>query len=249
MPTPRLYADLAWVWPFLSPPEDYEEEVATFRARFARHGVPDGGTVLHLGSGGGSIDYHLKRHYRVTGVDLSPAMLAHARGVNPEVEYLPGDIRDVRLGRTFDAVLLHDASAYLTTLPELRAAYETAAAHLAPGGVLVTPPEELRDRFEQHHVRSQTHAAGDISVTTVQVSFDPDPADTSFEETYVFLIRQGGRLTVETDTHLTALYHLDEVVAALRDAGFDPEVEHWELSDWPPGTYYPIVTARKRDKE
>ena len=249
MPTPRLYADLAWVWPFLSPPEDYEEEVATFRARFARCGVPDGGTVLHLGSGGGSIDYHLKRHYRVTGVDLSPAMLAHARGINPEVEYLHGDIRDARLGRTFDAVLLHDASGYLTTLPELRAAYETAAAHLGPGGVLVTPPEELRDRFEQHHVRSQTHAAGDVSVTTIEVSFDPDPADTSFEETFVFLIREGGKLTVESDTHLIALYHLDEVVATLRDAGFEPEVEHWELSDWPPGTYYPIVTARKLGKE
>jgi hypothetical protein len=39
------------------------------------------------------------------------------------------------------------------------------------------------------------------------------------------------------------------VVAALRDAGFEPEVEHWELSDWPPGTYYPIVTARKRGNE
>src|SRR3712207_9202645 len=98
--TPRLYGDLAFLWSLFSPPEEYVEEVETFRARLLRHGVPDGGAVLHLGSGGGSIDYHLKRHYRVTGVDLSPAMLAHARGVNPEVEYLHGDIRDARLGRT-----------------------------------------------------------------------------------------------------------------------------------------------------
>ena len=59
---PRLYTDLASLWPLVSPPEDYPEEVESFRERFQRHGVPDGAAVLHLGSGGGSIDYHLKRH-------------------------------------------------------------------------------------------------------------------------------------------------------------------------------------------
>jgi SAM-dependent methyltransferase len=228
--TPRLYDDLAWVWPFLSPPEDYTEEVATFRARFARHGVADGATILHLGSGGGSIDWHLKQHYRVTGVDLSPRMLAHAREVNPEVEYVLGDMREARLGRTFDAVLLHDAVAYMTTPADLRAAYATAAAHLAPGGVLVTLPEELREHFRQHRVEHQTHARGARSVTTVEVDFDPDPADTSFEATYVYLIREAGRpLRIETDTHVCGLYHLAEVLDALRSVGFDPVAEPWEL--------------------
>jgi SAM-dependent methyltransferase len=244
---PRLYADLAWVWPFVSPPEDYAEEVATFRARFRRHGVPDDDAVLHLGCGGGSIDWHLKRHYRVTGVDVSPGMLEHARSLNPEVEYLEGDIRDVRLGRTFGAVLLHDAVAYMTTPAELRAAYATAAAHLVPGGVLVTPPEELRSQFRQHRVRSATHARGERSVTTVEVDFDPDPSDTSFETTYMFLIRQEGQpLRVETDTHICGLYDLDEVLDALRNEGFEPRAEPWELSDLEPDEDLTLITALKR---
>ena len=102
-PTPRLYSDLASLWRVFSPPEDYIEEAATFRARFRRHGVPDDGTLLHLGSGGGSVDFHLKQHYRVTGVDISASMLAGARDLNPEVDYTLGDIRDVRLDLTFDA--------------------------------------------------------------------------------------------------------------------------------------------------
>ena len=244
---PRLYTDLAWVWPFVSPPEDYPEEVETFRARFGRHGVPDGAPVLHLGCGGGSIDWHLKRHYRVTGVDVSSGMLAHARSLNPEVEYLEGDMRDVRLGREFGAVLLHDAVAYMTTPADLRAAYTTAAAHLAPGGVLVTLPEELRSRFRQHRVQSETHARGDVSVTTVEVDYDPDPADTSFESTYMFLIRQPGRpLQIEIDTHLVGLYDVDQVLTVLREAGFDPRPEPWDL---PPelldGEEYTLVTAIK----
>ena len=235
--SPRLYADLAWIWPFVSPPEEYAEEVDTFRARFSRHGVPDGATVLHLGCGGGSIDWHLKRHYRVTGVDVSPGMLAHARSLNPEVEYLDGDIRDVRLGRSFGAVLLHDAVAYMTTPADLRAAYATAAAHLEPGGLLVTLPEELRSNFRQNRVQDETHARGNRSVTTIQVDYDPDPTDTWFETTFVFLIREIGQpLQVETDTHRVGLYHLDEVLAALRDAGFEPRAEPWELSvDVQPG--------------
>ena len=227
---PRLYADLAWVWPFVSPPDDYPEEVETFRARFRRHGVPDGSSVLHLGCGGGSIDWHLKRHYRVTGIDVSPGMLGHARGLNPEVEYLEGDIRDVRLGRTFGAILLHDAVAYMTTPADLRAAYATAAAHLSPGGVLVTPPEELRSRFRQHRVQGETHIRGERTVTTVQVDYDPDPTDTWFETTFVFLIRQAGRpLLMEHDTHVVGLYGLDEVMTALRDVGFEPRAEPWDL--------------------
>jgi trans-aconitate methyltransferase len=140
-------------------------------------------------------------------------MLAHARSVNPEVEYLEGDIRDVRLGRAFDAVLLHDAAAYMTTPADLRAAYATAAAHLEPGGVLVTLPEELRSHFRQHRVDSETRVRGDVSVTMIEVDYDPDPADTMCETTYVFLIRQPGQpLQVEVDTHLVGLYELDEVL-------------------------------------
>jgi hypothetical protein len=142
-------------------------------------------------------------------------MLAGARSLNPEVEYLAGDMRDVRLGRTFDAVLVHDAVAYMTTPAELRAAYATAAAHLGPGGVLVTAPEELRSRFRQHRVQSETHTRGNRTLTLVQVDYDPDPADTSFEATFVFLIRQAGQpLQIEIDHHVCGLYSVEEVLAS-----------------------------------
>jgi SAM-dependent methyltransferase len=243
MGTPRLYDELVWLWPFVSPPEHYPEEVATFRRRFQAHHVADGARVLHLGSGGGSIDCHLKQHYQVTGVDRSPAMIGHARAINPEVEYREGDLRSVRLGRRFAAVLLHDASAYLTTPADLRAAYETAAAHLEPGGVMVTLPEELRSRFQQHRSQVDTETRGGVSVTVLEVDYDPDPTDHVFEKTFVFLIRQDGRLQVEVDTHRMGLYHLEEMLSLMRDAGFDPAAEPWELSDLPPGVDYPLVTA------
>jgi len=217
--------------------------VASFHQRFAREGVPGKGTVLHLGSGGGSIDFHLKNHYRVTGVDRSAAMIEVARAHNPEVEYVEGDLRDVRLGRTFDAVLLHDASTYMTTPEDMLAAFRTSAAHLETGGVMIYLPEELRPRFEQHKTKVRTMGNAELSVTTLEVDFDPDPDDRWFETTFVFLIRRRGELEIVHDTHRMGLWEMGELMPMLRDAGFEPVVEPWELSDLEPDLDYPLVTA------
>jgi hypothetical protein len=145
-------------------------------------------------------------------------------------------------------VLLHDAVAYMTTPDDLRAAYATAAAHLRPGGVLVTLPEQLREHFHQHAVSGQTHTRGDRSVTTIEVDFDPDPTDTTCETTYIYVIREPGLPPqIETDMHVCGLYHLHEVMDALRSVGFDPVAEAWDLPpDMTDGEILTLITALKR---
>ena len=89
----RLYGDLAWLWPLIIPPADYlaeADEVATLLRRFGRREMR---RVLDLGCGGRHFDYGLKRHFGIVGVDLSEAVLALARELNPEVTYLRGDLR------------------------------------------------------------------------------------------------------------------------------------------------------------
>jgi SAM-dependent methyltransferase len=240
---PRLYGDLARLWPVFSPPEEYAEEVATFRARFTRLGVPDGGSILHLGSGGGSIDYHLKQWYRVTGVDLSGEMIAIARRLNPEVEYVRGDIRTVRLDRSFDAVLVHDAISYMTSVGELRAVYRTAGGHLRMNGVMLALPEELRERLARQEPTVETRVSGSTVLTVMETSYDPDPRDHSFESVYVFLIREGRELRVELDRHINGVFELDEFLEAIRSAGFSATAERWELSEWGDGPELPLIVA------
>ncbi|MFN0072650.1 MAG: hypothetical protein ACKVVP_14295 [Chloroflexota bacterium] len=43
-------------------------------------------------------------------------MLAQARRINHQAHYLVGYLRSTRLGRTFDAVLIQDAIAYIRTM-------------------------------------------------------------------------------------------------------------------------------------
>ena len=42
----------------------------------------------------------------MTLTDLSEAMIAQSRTLNPDLEHVQGDMRTLRLGRTFDAVFL-----------------------------------------------------------------------------------------------------------------------------------------------
>jgi len=121
VPPRRLYSDLASWWPLISAPEEYVEEAAS-AASLLRTANPPTRTVLELGSGGGNNAFHLKREFEMTLVDLSDEMLAVSRQLNPECNHLQGDMRKVRLGRSFDAVFVHDAIDYMITEVDLRRA-------------------------------------------------------------------------------------------------------------------------------
>ena len=126
-----MYSDLAPWFHLLTHPSDYEDEAAFVSRVVDDVGDGDSRTLLELGSGGGNNASHLKARFECTLTDLSPDMLALSRTLNPECEHLEGDMRTLRLGRTFDVVFIHDAISYLTTEEDLRAALETAAVHAA----------------------------------------------------------------------------------------------------------------------
>src|ERR1043166_8336607 len=100
----HMYGDLAEWFHLLTPPAEYLEEAAfasRILRRFASRPIR---TVLELGSGGGNNASHMKTEFDLTLVDLSPSMWELSKPLNPEGDHLIGDMRTVRLGRTFDAV-------------------------------------------------------------------------------------------------------------------------------------------------
>ena len=228
----------------MSPPEDYKQEARQFwqflrsgSRRPVRH-------VLHLGCGAGHVDSQLKRFVQITGVDLSPAMLRLARALNPEVRYRLGDMRSVRLGRRFDGVLISDAVAYMRTRRYLTRAFATAYRHLEPGGVLVTYGEHIKGKVEQNYTKAISGRKADTEVVFVENLYDPDTTDTTIEGTFVFLVRRGGRLSVETDHHVLGLFPESSWTRALREAGF--ELVHAKADPRaPPGDAMPWFVGRR----
>jgi ubiquinone/menaquinone biosynthesis C-methylase UbiE len=129
LPMQKLYEQLASWWPLLSSPDEYAEEAAFYARTLSAACELPPRTVLELGSGGGNNASHMKAQFSMVLVDRSPGMLAVSRALNPECEHVEGDMREVRLGRLFDAVFVHDAITYMTTSEDLQRALETAFVH------------------------------------------------------------------------------------------------------------------------
>ena len=134
---PSLYSTFADWFHLLTAPEEYAEEASVYTGMLKGLATPSPRTVLELGSGGGNNASHMKAHFELTLTDLSPQMLAVSRAINPECEHIQGDMRQLRLGRPFDAVFAHDALDYLLTLDDLARMAETAWAHCRPGGAVL----------------------------------------------------------------------------------------------------------------
>jgi SAM-dependent methyltransferase len=232
MTNERLYGDHAWTFPILSPLEGYLDETEYFIGLFRDKARIPLRSLLHLGCGAGQNDYVFKRHFQTTGVDRSEAMLEIARRLNPEVEYLSGDLRRVRLGRTFDAVAAVDSLDYLRSAADWRAAVGTAAAHLAPGGAFFFLLESTRETFLQNRTTVTRGRRDDIEIAFIQNDYDPDPADSEYEAAFVSLIRRSGKLEILTDRHVLGLFARAEIEGFLREAGF--EVEAREYMPGPP---------------
>ncbi len=241
----KMYDDLAEWWPLLSPPGDYEEEAAFYAA--ALEAACDGPMrrVLELGSGGGNNASHMKARFDMVLVEPSPGMLAVSRALNPECEHVQGDMRTVRLGRQFDAVFVHDAVCYMTSLEDVRQAIATAFEHCRPGGAVLFAPDHVTENFAQ----STDHGGEDAPTRALRYlewTWDPDPTDSTYTVDYVLVLREdNGPVRIEHDRHIEGLFARGAWMGALREAGFEPSVLPLTISGVEPGDHEVFVGSKK----
>jgi SAM-dependent methyltransferase len=221
---PKLYDKLASWWLLLSAPADYAEEAAFFRQVLTEACDPPPQTLVEFGSGGGNTASHLKAHFTITLVDLSPEMLAVSRALNPECEHFEGDMRTVRLGRLFDAAFVHDAIMYMTTEQDLRRAMETAFAHCRSGGVALFVPDHVRETFEAS-TQHGGHDGATRGLRYLEWTYDPDPNDNTYVVDFAYLLREAdGSIRVEHDRHVDGLFGREAWLRLLREVGFHPKI-------------------------
>jgi len=206
--------------------KDYAAE-ADYVAGVLRAADPAVRAILEFGSGTGRHGRLLAaRGFDVLGVELSAEMAAEAnradsRGFACEI----GDLRAFRAGRTFDAAIsLFHVISYQTTDDDLAAAFETAAAHLSPGGsflfdvwhgpaVLTQQPEirTLERADARRRVRRTATPTNDPDRRLVTVSYQMECED----------LVSGGRVKFSEDHPMRYLFPA-EIEALAAGAGFDP---------------------------
>jgi SAM-dependent methyltransferase len=219
--------------------KDYKAECDFLEQIFARYAQAPIRTILDLGCGTGGHALLLGRQgYEVVGVDCSEKMLAAARvkaasalersnlvlsEANVVPMFQPGDIRNLDLGHTFDAVIaMFAVISYQTTNEDLLAAFRTARRHLRPGGLFVFDAwfgpavltERPTDRVKIVEVNGRriirfASPVMDVTAHTVQVR-------------YKVLQLSKGQVVDEVDeTHLVRFLFPQEVAYYLQEAGLE----------------------------
>jgi SAM-dependent methyltransferase len=223
-PGPLLYSELADWWPLISSPEDYDEEADFFYSTLLELGKHPPKTVLELGSGGGNNAFYLKRHFKMTLVERSPGMSAVSRALNPDCEHIQADMRSLALNRTFDAVFIHDAIMYCTSLRDLHRVLRTAYDHCIEEGVLLIVPDFVRETF-QASTQHGGHDGAERGARYLSWTYDPDPADTTYVMDFAYLLRdRTGQVQSFYDRHILGLFAQREWMNAISEQGWDPQV-------------------------
>ena len=224
------YDDLADWYALLDPREDHADEMPEI-ANMLR-GIAEGPveTLLELGAGGGNAAYYLRDTFELTLTDLSPAMVARCQAAAPDAECLVGDMRTLRLDRTFDAVLIRDAIVYMATREDLAAALATARAHLRPGGAALFSPDVLRESYaDDTELSDRTSDDGQRQLRCMIATWDPDPTDEQCSVEFVFLARDGATMRAIHETHIEGLFSLDTWTQLCREAGFEVTIVHRDV--------------------
>lgn len=216
---PLLYRELVGWYRLVDPPADHADEAASYQAALERVISPASETLLELGAGGGHNALFLKPRFRCTLTDLSEEMLTLSRELNPECEHIQGDMRSLWLGRTFDAVLVHDAVMYMTTEDDLVAAARTAFAHTRPGGAAVFAPDCVKESFRET-TTILSGEEGTRALRGLEWAWDPDPTDETSLAEYVLLLRDGTNVKAVHDRHLEGLFPVATWRRTLSGVGF-----------------------------
>jgi ubiquinone/menaquinone biosynthesis C-methylase UbiE len=125
----------------------YSTGVPGDEAFYAAEALKAGSPVLELGTGTGRIAIPIaEKGVQVTGLDLSPSMLAVFRkkiqGLDPEVreriELVHGDMRNFKLDKKFNLVMIpYRAFGYMYTVEDQLQALANVREHLVDEGKLI----------------------------------------------------------------------------------------------------------------
>jgi len=224
----NVFRDYANYYDALYREKDYENECDFLEQIWGELSSEPINRILDLGCGTGGHALPLaQRGYDVTGVDRSEQMLAIAKTkatqANLAVDFQQGDVRNLELGQTFDAVIsMFAVMSYQTTNEELAAAFRTARRHLEPGGLLVFDgwfgPAVLNlrpsDRYkiveaDGERIIRFVSPVLDIFQHTVQVNYK------------ILRLRNGHVVDEVDESHLLRFLFPQEIAYYLAEAGFN----------------------------
>lgn len=217
------YAHLAPYYEVLSETRDWDAWLVFVQAVLEKCMGQGRFDLLDAACGTGRIAVGLRLlGHRVTGVDISEAMLREARrnaeAARVDLPLYHQDLRRLDLPGSYDAALcLCDSLNYITEHGELTSALCNLRRSLRPGGILLF---DVNTAWKLEHVYGDyTYAehVGELSYIW-ENAYDPERRTVTMH--LAFFVHEGGRRYRRVDeVHVQRAYSHEEMAAALAGAG------------------------------
>jgi len=113
-------------------------ESAALIHQLIRNHKPGAKTLLELACGTGAVLRHLAKHYKVSGIDVSPEMLSVARKKLPVARFYQTSMAPFELGERFDVIIcVFDSINHLLSFVDWKRVFRSAARHLTDDGLFL----------------------------------------------------------------------------------------------------------------
>lgn len=220
----EAYTGFASVYDLFMDNIPYKDWCAYVTSLLNEYGVSDG-LVLDLGCGTGKLTRLLADEgYDMIGVDLSEEMLEVAlehEMENPkQILYLQQDMREFELYGTVRAIVsICDSMNYLMEYEDLVQVLKLANNYLDPKGIFIFDMNTVYKYREQ--LGEQTIAENREESSFIWENyFDEDEMVNEYDLT-LFIREEDGRYAKYEETHYQRAFEIDEVKAAIREAGME----------------------------
>lgn len=169
-----VYAEkLADVYDAIYSGKDYDRDAAYLLDVIRQH-HPSARTLLETACGTGQFLRRFQSDLAVSGLDISPGMLARAGRRVPDAELFAGDMAGFSLGRQYDVVCcLFRSIAYLKTTDRLVESICTMSRHLAPEGIIIIEPFFTPENFWSGKLTSNHYHDDSMDITWMYASERP----------------------------------------------------------------------------
>lgn len=227
-----MYANFASVYDRLMQDVPYSEWINYLQELFKTHGISPA-EILDIGCGTGNVTLPLAAMgYKLTGLDLSPEMLAvaesKAREKRLDIRWIMQDMREINLGEhRYDLVIsMTDSLNYIADVDELASVFHSVKNHLKPGGWFVF---DLNTLYKISEVfGSNTYTLLDDDVAYIWEN-EYDSVSQTCTMDITFFVKDGdGRYKRFTEQHCETGYDEQTVKELLEGSGFSVEAVYSE---------------------
>lgn len=229
---PSAYDAFAPFYDAFTAASDYETWTQQMLAVATRHGLA-GELLLDLACGTGkSFEPLMRRGFRVTACDASPAMLAEAALKLPEARLLHCDLRELPVLGSFDLVTCFDDSLnYLSGEDEMAAAFAGMARNVRAGGLVAFDLNSLGAYRTTFATDSVSERDGVVFAWRGLGEADAEAGCVAEAQIDVFFGRSDGAYDRVVTHHRQRHFERERVLALLDGAGLECVAVHGVLAD------------------